>query len=560
MRPSSPDAEPLSLRNARIAPGPWSLQSDVRLVGIEIGGGRVQSVVDMSSLPAGSKAGGRVVDLEGLFVFPGFVDTHTHLGWAAEDFWSVPWDAVCNRGDALRAVEVVSRRIGDEFWVLGGDWLPAVLRDDDLPSLHELDAATGGKPLLLVSRDHSRAVLNTRALQLCRIDRHTPDPVNGRVDRDAEGDPTGRLYGEAVWGRLALGVVPPKNRHRQLAEMRALLADLVARGVTEVHDIGTFPRQESAAAIHEERSFTDVGILKELQARGELPIRVGYRPSLRRVDDFAELATRETDPDELVTFAGFKVSLDNGWFSDDPHTRVDSFRYPGKDETAALCAKADELGATVSIHAIGDLGVTEALDIIEGLRSRQGSRGPRHRLIHARRISLADIDRSARLGVALEVQPWEIVGAGRILLGRGGGLEFNRLLSPYRSMLDRGALVAFGSDRRLGMRLDLVDCDPLCWLQVAVTRVDPTVADDPSAFQPEERIQAGEAVACLTTNGAIAAGAGNRRGRIAAGFDADLVALSDNPASVAPTEIAGLHIEMTISAGRVVSLEPERSA
>ena len=541
----------LTLANALVPPGPWSDHREQQLVRIDIADGKITAVRDAAASHDAPPAA-TVLDVGGRTVLPGFIDTHVHLGWAAEDFWSVPWATARSRSEAVANLSAVTRRVDDGFWLRGGDWLPSVLTDQEIPDLAQLDAVTGHQPLLLVSRDHSRAVLNSRALHLCRIDRATADPSGGRIERDENGEPTGRLYGEAVWGRLAVGVPPPRNRHRQLAEMRSLLADLSARGITEVHDIGTRHPCDWTPLINQERSFTDVTLLTELAERGELPVRVGFRPSLRRVDDFADVAANAGDQVGPVTFAGFKMSLDNGWFSEPEGPRVDSFRYPGFDEALRLCRRADAFDAPVSIHAIGDLGVAEALDLIAALPNRRGTQRLPHRIIHARRIRPQDVDRCAALGVAMEIQPWEIVGAGKTLSSRGSA-TFASMLSPLRNLLDAGVLVTFGSDRRLGMRIDLADCDPLLAVQIAVLRADPTRRDDPHVYQDDQRITAVQALGCATRAGAVAIGAGDRRGRIRAGYDADLIVLEENPIRTAPERISTLRVEHTISAGRNLS-------
>ncbi|WP_427892221.1 amidohydrolase [Kribbella sp. GL6] len=478
----------------------------------------------------------RVVDLDGATLLPGFVDSHTHLGWSAEDRWTVNWSGTTTHDEAFDSLRTVAARVTPGDWVTGGDWLPGNLPEAELPTLAELDAATDGRPLFLRSLDHSIAILNTVALRRCRIDAGTADPSGGRIERSPDspaGAPTGVLRGTAIWSRLAAGVVPPPNRARRLAELRDLLADLSARGITEVHDIATYPVEDRRTPIHLERSFTDVGLIDALA--GELPLRYSFRPSIWRVDEFAEVRTSSP----LITFAGFKMSLDNGWYSEPGGPRIDSFRYPGAAEAGRLGKRADAFGAALSIHAMGDLGVAEALDVLAGLPSRVGTGLPPHRVIHARRVERSDVVRLAELGVAVEVQPWEIVAQGPVLAARGGE-EFRSMLSPYRSLLDAGVVVTIGSDRRLGLRVDQRDTDPLVAVQLAVAR------------EGAQRISVDEALACATTAGAVAAGAGGRRGCITVGYDADLVALGDDPRRLPPDRIAEARPVLTMSAGRIV--------
>ncbi|HEY5836974.1 amidohydrolase [Streptomyces sp.] len=546
------DTQTLRLVNATVPPGPWVGRTGPGRVTVDLRGGRISAVTLAGERPDGP-APDRVIDLAGAHLLPGFVDSHTHLGWAAEDQWTVNWAGVTTRAAALARVRTVAARVDPGLWVTGGGWLPGTPAPQELPDRTELDRVSGDHPLLLVSRDRSTALLNSRALALCRIDRHSADPPGGRIERDEHGDPTGRLTGEAVWGRLALGVVPPPNRHRRLAELRALLRDMAARGITEVHDIATVPREDGPAEIHEERSFTDVRLLAALADRGELTARVSYRPSLRRVEEPADLTVG--DGGGLIGFAGYKLSLDNGWFSQPPgQPRIDSFRYPGLEQAVKLAAMADTAGAPTSIHAMGDLGVAEALDLYGCLPGRLGTARPPHRLIHARRMSPADIARCAGLGVVVEAQPWEVIGAGP-KNARRGDEAFGAMLSPFRSLLDAGVTVSFGSDRRIGMRTDLLDADPLTGVQIAVTRQDPTEDADSPVWQPEQRITVTEALACATVAGVRAAGAAYRRGRIEPGHDADLTVLGGDPRRIAPGDISTLPVLLTVSAGRIVHEE-----
>ncbi|WP_406056936.1 amidohydrolase [Kribbella sp. NBC_00889] len=526
------------LHQARIPAGPWAPDGTAEPVWIAVDGGRI-TAIGRPGEPA--PAATQVIELDGATLLPGFVDSHTHLGWSAEDRWTVNWSDTTSHDDALESLRTVASRITAGDWVTGGDWLPATLPDRDLPTLDELDHATDGRPLFLRSLDHSTALLNSLALERSRISSDTPDPAGGRIERYDDGRPTGVLRGTAVWSRLAAGVVPPPNRARRLAELRDLLADLSKRGITEVHDIATYPVEDRRTAIHLERSFTDVGLIDSLA--GELSVRYSFRPSIWRVDDFT--AVEPNSP--LISFGGFKMSLDNGWYSQPGGPRIDSFRYPGTDEAGRLGKRADALGAALSIHAMGDLGVTEALDILAGLPSRAGTSLPPHRVIHARRIQPQDLARFAALGVAIEAQPWEIVAQGPILTARGDE-EFGRGISPYRSLLNAGAVVTFGSDRRLGLRVDQRDTDPLVAVQLAVTRT----GADGRTFQPEQCITLTEAIACATTAGAVAAGAAARRGRVAVGNDADLVALGNDPWTLPADRIAEARPVLTMSAGRIV--------
>lgn len=495
-------------------------------------GGRISAV---SARPA---ADAPVADLQGASLLPGFIDAHTHLEGAAADYCTVNWTT----HDKVGQVRVVADRLDPDCWILGGGWSRANQRDQDLPTLAALDEVTGDRPLALTDREDSLLVLNSAALRRCRIVGSDGKARVRGVELDDRGTPTGRLTGTAARGHLAAGVIPPVSTYVRLARLRALLADLTRRGITEVHDIATYPCEDRALPVNLERSYSDLRLIDRLQATGELPVRVGYRPPLQRVAEHEQLV-RIHAGDNVVFPAGYKLFLDDGWYDVDGGTREDEFRYPGRTEAARLIRLAEEHGASVSIHACGDRGVSEAVSLLDYPPSPGR---PPHRIIHARRIRPADIERCAKLGVVIETQPWEIIGMAATFADPRFK-EVKSLISPYQSLLAAGVTVAFSSDRRNGMRHDLRDADPLTGIQIAITRAwhcDPQ--------QPDEQLTAEQAVSCATRAGAAAAGKASRRGEIRAGADADLVILDRDPRRTDPEQISELQVLATITAGRVV--------
>jgi predicted amidohydrolase YtcJ len=421
--------------------------------------------------------------------------------------------------------------------------------------LLELDHAAGGRPLLLADYDQSLLVLNSAALRLCRIEAGDRKAQAQGVEKDERGEPSGRLHGPAARGHLAAGVVPPVNAYVRLARMRALLADIAQRGVTEVHDIATYPCDTRPLQVNLERSYTDMALVDALQARGELPVRVGYRPPLQRVADHAALTAPHAE-DDMVFPAGYKLFLDDGWYAAVPPLRHDEYRYPGASRASQLIREAESRGSAVSVHACGDLGVAEALRLLAGRPEITGEHAgppardqrprPPHRIVHARTIRPRDIQLCAQQQVVIETQPWQVVGLATFLSEPGSG-GADPLISPYASLIRAGVTVAFSSDRRAGSRPDLLDADPLTGIQVAMTRRWRSAPQ-----QPEQRLSAGHAFGCATRSGAIAGGNARRRGSLRAGADADLVILDGDPWRTGRAGIARLRVLATITAGHVV--------
>jgi predicted amidohydrolase YtcJ len=455
----------LLLRNARRWP-------DLELGPVFVADGRIAAFEE--------RPAEREIDLEGSLLLPGFVDTHTHLGWAGEALWRVQWARAETRADALAAVRAAAGRLESGFWLLGGGWSRERLRDEELPTLAELDEASGDAPAFLVCADGSLGLVNSAAMRLMRLER-----------------PEGRLHGDETRAMATRDVVPEIDRHRRRGELRAALAELPRLGITEAHDIATYPGEPEPPLVRWERSWSDASLFDEL----ELPARVTVRPSLHRRHEFVGRDLPRLEG--LKQFGG------------------PTFRNPGREVVMPWIREAHEAGLSVSVHSLDDEACRETIDWFEPC-ARPG--GPRHRLVHARALKRADIGRIVRLGLVVEAQPWDTMEDRRMTA------DPDAIELPLRTLLDAGAHVCLGSDWRDD---NLVPLDPREEIRAAVER-------------DEEAITVAEGVDCYTAGGAYAGGNETWRGRVELGFDADLVALAADPDGLLDGEI-----RLTVCAGEV---------
>jgi predicted amidohydrolase YtcJ len=456
----------LLLRNARLWP-------DGERGSVFVDGGRIAA---LDERPADE-----TIDLAGALLLPGFIDTHTHLGWAGAALWRVQWASARTRVGALAAVRAARGRLEPGFWLLGGGWKRDRLSDAELPTLEELDAASDGAPAFLVSEDGTLGLVNSHAMRLMRL-AELADPAGGTIERD-----TGRLRDAATRAMMTRDVVPFVDRHRRLGELRAALRELPRLGITETHDIATYPGEPDPPLIRWERSWTDATLYDEL----DLPARITVRPSLHRRREF---------------FGGAHPRLEGMKLFAGP-----AFRNPGRATTTEWIREAHEAGLSVSVHALDDVACAETIDLFEPC----GPGGPRHRLVHARSLRRQDIARIIRLGLVVEAQPWDAIEDRRI------SDDPDAVELPLRSLLDAGAHIALGSDWRDD---NLAPLDPLQEIRAAVER-------------DEEAITVAEGIDCYTRGGAYAGGSDAHRGRIAPGFDADLVALAADPDAILDGEV-----------------------
>jgi predicted amidohydrolase YtcJ len=424
------------------------------------------------------------------------------------------------------------------LWMTDGAWDHQVWANPVLPTLAMLDPATGDRPACLSRTDGHMMVCNTLALKLANVTRETKDPPGGVVVRDASGEPTGVLKDAAM--DLVGAVRPPRTAAEVREALVTALDHAAENGVTSVQDLPGDAR--------------DLDVWEELRKEGRLTARVSYRPSLS-IWEKARDRRASMKQDEWLRIGGVKGYMDGSLgsgtalfyqpYSDDPKTSgVYASEAIPLEKLEARVAGADAAGLPVEVHAIGDRANAEILDVFERVAKKNGPRDRRFRIEHAQHLRPGDIPRFAKLGVIASMQPYHAIDDGRWAEKRIGR---ERCLTTYafRSLLDAGATVVFGSD------WDVAPLSPLAGIDAAVNRrtLD---GKHPDGWIPEQKIAPVEALRAYTTKAAFAAFEENEKGSIAAGRLADFVILSGDPLTVAPARLDGIRVETTVVGGRVV--------
>ncbi len=312
-------------------------------------------------------------------------------------------------------------------------------------------------------------------------------------------------------------------------------------GVTGVTDMG---------------SWRDLETYERAREAGVLTLRVYAYVPLSSVDSLARRVAARGTGDDWLRIGGLKGFVDGSLGSgtalfESPYTDE-----PGNsgllvtpmEELASRVERAEEAGLQVAIHAIGDRAIRLLLDLYASLEERHGPRDRRYRVEHAQHLSPSDVDRFASLGVVAAMQPYHAIDDGR-WAERRVGPERARLTYPFRSLMDAGTVVAFGSD------WTVAPLDPLLGVYAAVTRRTLDGAN-PGGWIPEERVDVDEALRAYTTNAAWVGFAGDGVGTLSAGRLADIVVLSGNPFVIEPETIRDLRVEKTIVGGREVYSRP----
>lgn len=482
----------------------------------------------------------RRVDAHGGLVLPGLMDPHVHLQDVGLAPRRVKLYELPSLTAALEAVRAYAKSHQQASWVLGGGW-SYELTPGGYPTRQALDAVVPDRPVYLESYDGHAIWCNSRALAAAGITAATPDPEGGRIVREADGrTPAGTLLEAA--GELAGAVVPPAPRAERKDALRDGAAACAARGITALDEIMA--------------DDDEAELLLELAAENQLPVRVRACPAL--VDDLGVARRLRARLRGTPVKMGFLKGFVDGVIESRTAVMVDP--YPGgvahgtglmsPEVLGRRVLAAHRDGFQVALHATGEGGVRMALDAYAATRARP-RRGPPHRIEHCEMVRPEDRARFARLDVIPSMQPMHALPTGPepdqgVWSLNVGHLRMHNTF-PWRSLLDAGATLAFGSDA------PVVPPEPLPGIAVAITRENP--AGQPAGgWNPAQRITPTEALAAYTRGAARSMGMEDACGSLAAGMLADLVVLGPDvdlarPATLWKPRIAHVFVGGTRVAG-----------
>ncbi|MBC7460789.1 MAG: amidohydrolase [Thermoleophilia bacterium] len=498
---------------------------------LAIAGGKVLGGVDSREDAIASHKHERI-DVQGATVVPGFVDSHLHFGaWAASRHRIQLADAPSWEG-LLDRVRMRASASEPGAWLHGGGWAEA-LAPTHADRLAELDAAADGRPVALVSRDGHALLVTHAALAAIGIDLDTAAVPGGLVDLDPAGGFTGVLREASAWRVRAQ--LPTDD-----VDMRVLagaMRELARRGITSLHDM------DGAAALQSWRTIE--------QERG-LALRVWVHLLADDLPHAEALGFGAGFGSDRLAIGGVKVFADGTLGSGtallhEPELAIEGsgarsgVAITAPDELRALARRAGLAGLPLLVHAIGDRAFTDAVDALEATQEFWSHLAMRPRIEHAQLGRVDDFARCARLGIALSVQPTMLV-ADRDVADARWGDRTDRAYA-YRSMLDAGCGIMFGSDA------PIENPRPLAAVQAALTRDGGGhgLAPARGAWHPEQAVDAEAALLASTAWPADATGTGDRLGRLTPGRAADLVVLSGDPLT---DDIAGIDVVATMVGGR----------
>jgi len=430
--------------------------------------------------------------------------------------------------------------VGPGRWITGGDWDHELWPGAPLPTRDLIDRYTTNNPVSVERLDGHMVLANSLALKLAGITKETADPPGGTIVRDAKtGEPTGVLKDAAM--ALVDKVIPESTPAEYDQALEAALKEAARVGVTSIQDITLWP---------------DYEVYKRFLDSGRLTVRVYSRTPMRSWRRQADLVARFGRGDEWLRLGGLKAFMDGSLgsttalffqpFADAPNTAglmADDNIPEGKLKQDII--DADTAGLQCSVHAIGDKANNIILNYFEQAEQANGARDRRFRIEHAQHLLATDIPRFAKLGVIPSVQPYHAIDDGRWAQKRIGPDRI-KTTYPFRSLIDSGANLTFGSD------WTVAPLSPILGIYAAVTR-ETIDGKNPKGWVPEQKVTVEEAVRSYTSNCAFAEFAEREKGMLAPGFLTDVVVLSQNIFQVNPDDIPKTEVVYTIVGGRIVS-------
>jgi hypothetical protein len=502
---------------------------------VAIMGNRIVAVGSTREIRALAGANTKTIDAQGRLVLPGFNDSHVHFHDGGFQLSSVDLRDAATPQEFAERIRNFAARQPKGRWILGGMWDHENWTPNNLPTRELIDKFTPDNPVFVMRLDGHMALANSLALKLAGVTRETKDVEGGLIVRDARGEPTGVLKDAAM--SFVYRVVPAETFEQKLESIRAATDYAASLGVTSVQDMS---------------AGTDVAVYQELIRQGKLKTRVYAVSTLSDWQRWSRTGVRYGFGDAMLRVGGLKGFADGSlgsttaWFYE-PYLDAPQSTGLASDEMPKMhenVSGADKAGLQIMIHAIGDRGNDEVLKIYERVGRENGAKDRRFRIEHAQHLNADLIRRFAAGKVIASMQPYHAIDDGRWAWKR---LDEKRLKGTYafRSLLDSGAVLAFGSDWYVA------PLNPLLGIYAAVTR---RTLDDknPAGWIPEQKISVEEAVRAYTVGSAYAEFQENAKGTLTAGKLADLVILSDDIFSINPNDIGKTKVLTTVVDGKIV--------
>jgi predicted amidohydrolase YtcJ len=532
--PSAAQSAPVTLAvvNARIWTGnpkrPWAEAIAVR-------GDRIAAVGSSAEIRKLAGKGTNVIDAHGQMLVPGFNDAHVHIISAGRGLSSVKLRDAKTPAEFIARIKAYAKTIPKGAWVTDGDW-DHTLWGGELPTRQWIDSVTPDNPVWVARLDGHMSLANSAALAAAHVTKDTRDVDGGLIVRDASGEPTGLLKDNAQ--SLVDDSLPDPPAEVADRSFEAAMHYLAERGVTSVQNMGG--------------SWYDLAVFERAHKAGRMITRMYAVVPLASWERLRDTVAARGHGDEWVRIGGLKGFVDGSLgshtaamlqpFSDSP--KDTGLLVTSPESLYARTSGADKAGLQVMVHAIGDRAIRIQLDNYERVEKENGPKDRRFRIEHAQHIAPSDIPRFGTLHVIASMQPYHEMDDGRWaepIIGH----ERSKTTYAFKSILDAGARLAFGSD------WSVAPPTPIEGIYGAVTR-ETLDGKHPGGWIPEQKISVEDALRAYTSGSAFASFEDNIKGTLEPNKLADFVLIDRDLTRIPPEQIREAHIMMTIVGGRVV--------
>ena len=544
---ANPQPADLIVTNARIytvnAQQKWAEALAVR-------GDQIVAVGDGKKIDTFRGSSTKVIDAGHRLLLPGFVDCHIHFMDGSLGLTRVDLNEAGTVAEIQKRVKAYAEAHPKEPWIQGMGWTYPTFGPGALPNKKILDDIVPDRPVYLIAFDGHSSWANSKALAMAGIDRNTPDPANGKIVRDENGEATGALKEAA--GDLVGSKTPVPTRDERLEALRKGIHEANRVGLVRVHSAG--------------QDFEYLDLYDELRKKNELTLRFYFAyfldpPGLTpKSIELIEGARRHYPPtDKWIAGGAVKTMLDGVVeahtaamlepYSDDPTQSGKLFWEPEKYK--ANIAEIDKRGLQIFTHAIGDKAVRLALDAYENAAAVNNTKDARPRIEHIETINAVDIERFGKIGVIASMQPLHSYPDDDTLNIWARNIGPERASRPWvwHSIQDKGGALAFGSD------WPVVTLNPWKGVQTAVTRQ--THEGKPEGgFVPSQRLGMEDTIRAYTLGAAFAGRREKTEGSIEPGKLADFILLDQDLFSIEPSQIDKTEVLFTVVGGKFVYQSP----
>ncbi len=509
---------------------------------LAVGGGKIIALGPDANILSLAGPDTEKIDLDQRLVVPGFIDSHIHFYEWSLKRQDLKLDDLTNLEALLDHVREARTGKSPQEWIMGQGWNETDWTEPRMPTRELLDQVSPEHPVLLWRCDLHLAAANSAALRMAGISAQTPDPPDGRIERDDTGKPTGILRELAI-NLVREAIKPPDPSQVKVAFEDGIKA-LHRRGITAIHDIRLMADTDGARAL---KTF------QMLDQNDRLDLRCWVSLPGHELDNIISLGLCTGFGNDRLRIGHVKFFSDGGmgartaWLIDPYLDAERGLPLMDMEFLAQEIEKADKAGLSVMVHAVGDKANQELINIYQNLKSGRDTSGAPppalpHRIEHVQMIRPQDIDKLRGLDVVLCVTPANMVIDINLIdtaLGDSGKWTYS-----FRRLIDSGAPVIFSSD------CPVCDPDPLLGIHAAVTRqrIDGTPE---AGWWPESCITVAEALKAYTEAPAMAHNAPDL-GAIAVGKRADLAVLSENILKIPSKHLNNVRVEMTLIDGRIV--------